>query len=124
MAVYRLRNEAGANVELISRNEVKKWVFDTFPEVSLPLVNKRMDKKIFMACAVKTQEVVFVDNNGRPKKKASFVYINDKCVTEAMKFLYKIPEPKAGKGYQFGLKDHSWQALAVASFKHWKQPLT
>lgn len=119
---YRLRNECGVNVELVSRNEVKKWVFDRFNEIALPLVSKRMDKNIFPCCDIKTKELRWRDNNNRPKRKESFVYVNDKIVTEAMKFHYKIPTPAPGKGYQFGLKDHSWQALATASyFRHMVQ---
>lgn len=118
MAVYRLQTTCNAKIELVSRNEIKKWVFDRFNQTILPLVDKRMDKKLFMACDVRTKEIVFVDNYNRPKRKASFVYVNDRCVTEAMKELYGIPKPEPGKGYKYGLMEHSWQALAVASFIH------
>lgn len=122
--VYRLRNEAGATVELISRYEVKKWVFDQFPEVSMPLIEKKIDKKVFLACDIKSKELITVDTNGKGRRKASFIFVDDRIVTEAMKSLYKIPLPPPGQGYQYGLKEHSWQALACASyFKNVRLPL-
>jgi hypothetical protein len=65
---------------------------------------------------VKTKELIRVDCAGKQKRKSSFIHVDDRVVTEAMKHLYKIPLPKAGKGYQFGLQTHSWQALAVATY--------
>jgi hypothetical protein len=107
-AVYRLKNGSGAIVELMSRSEVKKWCFDTFPEVCRPLADKKIAKKGY-----KNKET-------GEFRKATFVYVDDKIVTECMKELHKIPLPKSGKGYQFGLKSHSFQALAVASRYHAK----
>ncbi len=101
-AVYRLKCEVGARIELIPRNEVKKWAFDKFPEICLPIIDKRIDRK------------GYVSANGE-NRKASFVFVDDKVMTECMKSLYKIPLPKAGKGYLHGLQKHSWQALACAS---------
>lgn len=112
-AVERLQT-AGMNVQLISRWEVKKWVFDTFPEVCMELIDKKAEKKMWDACDLKTKEEIRVDNFGRKKRKPSFISIDDKLVTESMKYLYKIPLPVNGKGYEYGLKDDSWQALAVA----------
>ena len=100
--LYRLKIEAGANVVLIQRSKVKKWCFDTFPFVCNPIIEKKIEKK-----------------NQRDKdgnfKKPHFFYIDDKSVTECMKYLYKISLPLPGKGYDYGLQTHSWQALAVAS---------
>lgn len=101
---YRLKNEAGAIVEFAARNEIKKWCFDAFPEVCLP----RIEKKILKLGLVKKE-------TGEPRKP-SFVFVDDKIVTESMKVLFSIEQPKAGYGYQFGLKDHSWQALATAAY--------
>lgn len=109
--LYRLKNEANANVVLITRSEVKKWCFDTFPEVCIPEINKTIQKKGFVVAATGEQ------------RKASFVFVNDKIVTECMKVLYKIPLPKSGKGYMYGLIKHSWQALAVASVWANRTPL-
>lgn len=101
--VYRLKNEAGANVELIARSEVKKWCFDRFPNVCMPLIEKKIQKK---------NQVVASTGEYR---KGSFLYVDDKIVIESLKYLYKIPLPASGKGYDFGLKSHGWQALAAAS---------
>ncbi len=103
-AVYRLRNDAGAIVDLAPRNDVKRWVFETFPEVCVPIIDRKIEKKGYVS-----------KSDGRPRK-ASFVFVDDKVVTECMKVLYKIPVPERGYGYQFGLKDHAWQALALATY--------
>ena len=100
--LYRLRNESGANVELIERSAVKKWCFDTFPFVCNPLIEKKISKKGYR-------------NKNGEFKKPHFFFIDDKCVTECMKHLYNIPIPPPGKGYRFGLQTHSWQALGAAS---------
>ena len=101
-AVYRLRIEAGADVELVSRFEVKRWVFETFPHICSPFIKKKIEKK-----DQRTSSGEY--------RTPSFVYVDDKIVMEAMKFYYKIPQPPPGSGYMYGLKNHSWQALALAS---------
>ena len=110
-AVYRLKIGCSANVALISRFEVKKWVFDAFQSVTIPLINKKVGKKVYLACNIDTKEEILIG-----KRKASFVYVDDKIVTEAMKHYYNIPMPPPGSGYLYGLKDHSWQALALATY--------
>lgn len=107
-AVYRLKNEAGADVELVPRNEIKKWCFDAFPEVCLPLIEKKILKKGLIR-----------KETGEPRKP-SFVFVDDKVVTECMKVLFSIEKPKSGYGYRFGLKDHGWQALAIAAYSERK----
>ena len=102
--VYRLKCEAGANVVLVTRSQVKKWCFDTFPQVCLPIIEKKIDKK------------GYITESTGDKRKPSFVFVDDIVVTQCMKELYKIPLPKSGKGYMYGLIKHSWQALAVSSF--------
>ena len=72
-------------------------VFDTFPDVVMPLVEKKVAKKYVY-------------------RKPSFVFVDDKIVTEAMKYHFGIKLPEPGKGYQYGLKEHSWQALAAAAY--------
>jgi hypothetical protein len=100
---YRLKAEAGANVEMMVRNEVKKWCFDTFPDICIPIIEKKILKKGYGN-----------KETGEPRKP-SFVFVDDKIVTDCMKVMYKIQKPKSGFGYIHGLKDHSWQALAIAS---------
>ena len=103
-AVYRLKMEAGANVVLVTRSQVKMWCFNTFPDVCLPIIEKKISKKGYITAS--TGEA----------RKPSFVFVDDNVVTKCMQDLYKIPLPKAGKGYLYGLIKHSWQALSVASF--------
>jgi len=101
---YELRIASGANVQYVTRNHVKKWCFDNFPDVCLPRIEKKILKKGFVN-----------KETGEPRKP-SFVFVDDKIVTECMKDKYKIPMPKPGFGYQHGLKDHSFQALATAAY--------
>jgi len=122
-ALYRLRIECGANVVLVVRSEVKKWVFDQFPNAWEARIQKKMMKKVFLACLMATGEEIHVYENGEKYKprKPSFVWVDDKIVTEAMKILYEIPMPPPGSGYKYGLKDDAWQALAVASLYYSRQ---
>lgn len=101
---FRLKTWSGATVEYLTRFNVKKWCFDTFPEVCNPIIERKIAKKGF-----KNKETGAF-------RKPSFVFVDDKVVTECMKHKYKIPLPKSGSGYAFGLKSHSWQALALASY--------
>ena len=101
---FRLKTWSGAIVEYVARNQVKKWCFDTFPEVCTPIIQKKIEKKGFR------------NKETGEWRKPSFVWVDDKVVTECMKALYSIEKPKSGYGYQFGLKEHSWQALAIASY--------
>ena len=124
--VYRLRKEVGLDPVLISRGEVKKWVFDEFPEICLPVIDKKFLKKRFLSCNVMTKEAEYVFEDGRPFKmrRGSFVSVNDRMVEKSMQFHYGFELPAPGDGYPFGLKDHSWQALGVATaFIHKGQKL-
>lgn len=94
---YRLESEIKVKVVLVSRFAVKKWVFDKFASVSWPLIIEKMKKRA-------------------SKGKPSFLWVDDAIVRECMKDLYKLEKPKAGASYRYGLKSHSFQALAVASF--------
>lgn len=116
-ACYRLQDALGKPVNLMPRSDVKKWVYDSFPEICAPFIQKKMMKKVFDACDVSSRKDTRVYGDGElwKPKKGSFVYVDDKIVTEAMKSHYKIPMPPPGSGYQYGLKDDAWQALAVAT---------
>ncbi len=113
--VYRMRKEFKFRVEMVGRYEVKKWVFDSFPEVVTPMIAKKIDKGMFLSCRVSDRVIEFLDGNGKQRRKQSFVYVDDRVVVEAMKVLYSIEMPPPGSGYKYGLKNHSWQALAAAS---------
>lgn len=101
---FSLKTWSGAIVEYVIRSQVKKWCFDKFPSVCAPIIEKKILKKGYVR-----------KDSGEPRSP-SFVFVDDKIVTECMKFMYSINKPKSGKGYQFGLKGHSWQALAIASY--------
>jgi hypothetical protein len=90
------------NVECVGipRSTIKYWVFERYKEMATERINKeiiRLDKK----------------NDDGQYKKASFHYVNDRIVAEAMRLHYKVPPAKVGKSNMYGLSKHSWQALAA-----------
>jgi hypothetical protein len=106
-ALYRLRNACGEGcIKLVSRYEVKRWVFDYFPEVCLPAIQKRIDAGV--------EKGKYVYRNGQIRKP-SFHFVNDAIVKKSMTKLYGI-ETLKGKKNKFGLGAHSFQSLAVASY--------
>lgn len=115
--VYRLSTVAGLKVELVTRYEVKSWIFATFGAVCEPLIDIKIEKKRYEACDMETKQEIRVNGNGTTKKrKGSFIYVDDKMVMESMKVMYQIKKPLPGKGYEHGLQTHSFQALGAASF--------
>lgn len=95
--------EAGrVKYELITRHQVKRWVYDQFPTIVL----ERICKKI----AYKDKR-----NNDGKLRKPSYVYVDDRIVIAAMKDLWKIETPKPGKRNSLGITGHAWQALGVMS---------
>lgn len=109
---YRLKR-AGVSFKLIPRFEVKKWVYDTFPDIVLP----RVAKKIALEDRRRAK-------NGKKRLrkqsgdlfKGNFVWVDDRMIQASMAYMWQIKKPKPGKHTQFGLKSHSWQALALCSY--------
>jgi hypothetical protein len=95
--------EAGIEYVMVTRSTVRKWVYDSFPSLILPLVCKKIERKN-------------AKNNDGKARKPSFVYVEDGFVLKAMKLFWKIEDAPPGKGYIHGLRAHTWQALALASY--------
>lgn len=87
---------------MMSRSEVRKWVYDQHWELVIPMVNRKIEKRN-------------AKNNDGKNRKPSFVYVDDGMVLKAMKGQWNIETPPPGKGYKHGLKSHTWQALALAT---------
>jgi len=87
----------------IPRATVRKWIYSELPDVILPLVQEKIEKRN-------------KKNNDGKLRSPSFIYVDDSMVIKAMKDVWGIPSPKPGKGYEYGLMKHSWQALALATF--------
>ena len=104
-----------SSVELVARNSVKKWVFDTVPEVCLPRIAKKIDAKHTKNLSKGLKGLTKLDGEMR---KPSFNWVDDRIVKEAMKIIHDIPEPLPGKSNIYGIKkdSHCWSALAVCSF--------
>ena len=101
---WRLR-EAGIIYDLIPRWQVKQWVFLQYRTILEPLI----DRKIYLAAERK------IKAGKKPRNaSASFVYVDDRMVSTAMREYWKIEKVKR-VGQTAFLKDHAWSALAVAS---------
>jgi hypothetical protein len=108
MAVYRIQCGYSGEVALVKRSSVKKWVFETYHSIIYPLCQIKADKGANKRAAKNGDSSVTY-------KTASFIYVDDRMVQIAMIEHYGIPKPKPGDGYEYGLREHSWQALAVAT---------
>lgn len=99
---YRL-SRAKINVQWIARNTVKKWVFDTFPEVCIPRIQAKIAKK-------------GAKNRDGGDRQPSFVWVDDRIVIAAMKECWGIETPKPGRTNRYGLKAHAWQSLCLGAY--------
>ena len=110
---YRLKCELGLSVEYVTRGQVKKWVFDTFPELS----KQRIEKKIaYLDDYGEKKDKKRYRNKDGSLRKATFHWVDDRVTIEAMKRLWNIPTPKPGKRNIYGFSADSWQALAAGSY--------
>jgi hypothetical protein len=95
---------------LIPRWQVKEWVFKQFRAMAEPEIQKKIDY------ALKRAELKGEKGISPRKRTPSFVYVDDRIVVKAMREHWGIKKPtKVGEKAAYNLKDHSWQALAVAS---------
>lgn len=122
---YRLKNELQVHsFKLYPRSTIRKWVFDAFPDICVAAIDKkiayldeygRRKNEELKEAGKKPKYRRYVTKSGE-LRKASFNYVDDRIVIAVMKRLWKIPEPKPFKPNIYGLKDDSWQALALASY--------
>jgi len=111
---------------------VRKWVFDAFPDVCMPAIDKRIAyldeygkrKNEELRVGGKKQKYRRYITKSGELRKASFHYVDDRIIIAAMKKLWNIPEPKPFKSNIYGLKEDSWQALALASYYLYGLPTT
>ena len=99
--------EFGVPIYLVPRWRVKQWAYNSFRELSMP----RVISKVGYAEKLREKE-------GKAKRKLSpsFAYIDDWVIVRIMKYFWKIPNANVHNKNKYGLKDHSWQALAVVTF--------
>ena len=93
---------------LIPRWQVKRWIFEQYKPVVLPEIQKKID----YSNKQRTAKGIALSRKQTP----SFVYVDDRIVQKAMRLHWQIPKAKVGHKAMYNLKDHSWQALALASF--------
>ncbi len=108
---HRIRSEIFLEPVLIPRNSVKYWIYNTCPEICEPRVRKTMersDKK-----RIKDGKKGLRNELGE-MRKPSFNYVGDRDIIAAVKSILQLPKGRVGQKNIFGLKDDSWQALAVA----------
>ena len=129
---YRLINELQVPFKLYPRYLVRKWVFDAFKEDCVGAIDKKIAyldeygarKNAELKEAGKKQKYRRYITKEGIMRKASFNYVDDRIIISVMKKLWKIPEPKPFKPNIYGLKDDSWQALALASYYLYGLPTT
>lgn len=109
---YRLRNELQASYSLVSRSEVRQWVFLTHTELCVGRINQKI--AYLDDYGERTNRKRYRNKNGE-LRKASFHYVDDRVIIAAMKKHWEIPTPKPGKPNVYGFASHSWQALAAGS---------
>lgn len=95
-------NQRRVPFKSITRNEVKNFVFNKYPDVVIPQIVKKIEKKGGVSKA------------GKPLKP-SFQYVDDRIVHSAMKVEYGMDNQKRGKPNIYGIKTHAWQALGAAT---------
>lgn len=112
-----LLKQAGIAPVMTSRREVKEWAFNTFPDVCLPRLTQKIERKGLFACDVLTRQLIRVTKDGRPWKarKPFYGHMDDRVMVACMKEYWKIETPKPGQVNRLGVSKHSWQALALAT---------
>lgn len=106
---WRLKSHGVPHL-LFPRWEVKQWVYNSYRDMCLEEIGKKIEyakKRYILKNGPEATE---------RKRTASFVYVDDRVVEKAMKLRWDIKKPKVGEGTPFGLKTHSWQGLALATF--------
>jgi hypothetical protein len=105
--------QAGIAFKLIPRFEVKMWAYDTFPEVVLP----RVAKKIALEDRRRAKkDLKRLRTRAGDLYKGNFVWVDDRMIQAAMAEHWQIKKPRPGQLTDFGLKSHSWQALALGTY--------
>lgn len=102
--------EAGVDYKLFPRWMIKQWVFTNHQKMCAIEIGKKIDY-----AAARDVKKHGPDAPLR-KRSCTFVYVDDRIVEKAMKLQWKIEKPKVGQQTAFGLKTHSWQGLAMATF--------
>lgn len=110
---YRLRAAGMTDLVFITRNEVKKWVFDTFPAICTTRIREKISRLHTWRLG---KGMKGFETKSGDLRSPTFVFVDDRIVIAAIKEHLNIPTPKPGKSNQYGLKSHSWQALAVAAY--------
>ena len=109
--IYRLPNELQIPFTLITRSEVKQWVFNTFNVVCIDRINKKILAKHEYLIKKGKKGYKNVDGTMR---KASHNFIDDRIVSTCMKLMWGI-DATPGKRSKSGMKSHALQALACGS---------
>lgn len=107
---YRAVIAHNVKIEYVSRFDVKKWVFDAFPDICLSRINKKI---AYRDALFRGKGRKGLRNKDGSLRKPSFTYVDDRIVQAAMVSLWKIPDIGPGKRNKYGLSKHSWQALAA-----------
>jgi len=102
-------NEANIAYTLIPRWQIKQWVFLQFRTMAEPEIVKKIEAS--------NRRKLAANLPLSRKQQPTFVFVDDRIVQKAMRIHWGIKKPtKVGQKAAFNLKDHSWQALGLASY--------
>lgn len=110
---YRVKNELGLGYVLVTRYQVKRWVFDCFFYMASGRISKRIE---YMNGYREAKGEKGLRRKDGELRSPSFHWVDDRVCIAAMKEYWDIASPKPGKSNKYGLSKHSWQALALGTF--------
>lgn len=99
----------GIEALLYPRWEVKSWIFNKYPELCTELIINKIEAAAKRKEKTSAGEII-------ARRNPSFIYVDDNIVARAIRIYWRLEKPKVGDKAPFGLKTHSYQALAIATF--------
>lgn len=100
-------NDLGMKYYLAPRWWIKQWVFNEFNDIATTRILKKIGY---------IQTRLEKENRKIKKMSPTFAYVDDWIVVRSMKQWWNIPNATVHNKNKYGLKDHSWQALALITF--------
>lgn len=103
----------------IPRSAIKEWINLQYRHIVRRLLDKKveyrstMNDRLVLEGKIEKNNLVKKDGD---LKAATYVWIDDRMVSAAMRAQWDIKKPKPGHKSELGLKNHSFQALALATY--------
>jgi hypothetical protein len=117
---YRLKVEVGVEYRLITRTEVRKWIFGRFNDLCCDKIGHKIkyldDYGDRRNKELGTEKYRRYRNKDGELRKSSFHYVDDRIVQLAMVDYWGMEKGKPFQRNKYGLNTHSWQALALGTY--------